>query len=506
MQLYILGVDIGTGSVKAVAVGVDGEAIDSSHVHYPMLPAETGFAEQDPELIWQGFLNCIQEVVARLGQPQAISLSSAMHSLILVDAQGKPLTNIINWADTRSSAIAEQLRSSPEGKNLYEQNGTPIYSMSPLTKIIWFRENRKDLFGQTAKFISIKELVWFRLFGEFQVDHSIASATGLFDILKFCWSEEALKLAGISSNQLSEPVSTSFTRQDLKANITKILGIKEALSWMIGANDGCLANLGSGANQPKTAALTIGTSGAVRLASSKPLYNFTAMTFNYILDEQTYICGGAINNGGLVLNWLLEKFMVKEALSAKDYEQLFDTVKTVPAGNNGLLFLPYLTGERTPLWDSNSCGVYFGIKTLHTQANFLKAGLDGVCFAICNVLEALSQSAEKIEEIRVSGGFTASPVWVQLMADITRKKLTVVQAEDASAIGAAFLAIKTGKFTGFRLKDDAQTNQTIQPNPEKHQVYSNYYRLFVKLYEDLKESMQQLAQINTAERSSIQKY
>ena len=295
-------------------------------------------------------------------------------------------------------------------------------------------------------------------------------------------------------------------RQDLKADITKILGIKEALLWMIGANDGCLANLGSGANQPKTAALTIGTSGAVRITSSKPLYNFTAMTFNYILDEQTYICGGAINNGGLILNWLLEKFMVKEALAAKDYEQLFEAIKTVPAGNDGLLFLPYLTGERTPLWDSNSCGVYFGIKTLHIQANFLKAALDGVCFAICHVLDALNQSAEKIEEIRVSGGFTASPVWVQLMADITGKKLTVVQAEDASAIGAAFLAIKTGKFIGFRLKDDAQTNQTIQPNPEKHQVYSNYYRLFVKLYEDLKESMHQLAQINTAKRSSIQKY
>lgn len=498
MQTYILGVDIGTGSIKAVAVGLDGEAITSTQRHYPLMQPEPSFAEQDPELIWQGFLNCIREIIDRLGQPQAISLSSAMHSLILVDQEGKPLTNMINWADTRSATIAYQLRSSPEGKNLYEQTGTPIYSMSPLSKIIWFRENRKGLFDETAKFISIKELVWFRLFGRFQVDHSIASATGLFDILKFCWSKEALKLAGINVDQLSEPLSTSYMRQDMELDIAKILGIKEALPWMIGANDGCLANLGSGANQPKTVALTIGTSGAVRMVSNKPLYNFKAMTFNYILDEQTYICGGAINNGGLILNWLLEKFMVKEALSASGYQQLFAAIEPLPAGNDGLLFLPYLTGERTPLWDSNSCGVYFGIKTVHTQSNFLKAALDGVCFAICHVLDALSQSSGKIEEIRVSGGFTASPVWVQLMADISGKKLTVVQAEDASAIGAAFLAIKTGKFVGFKLKDDAQTSQIIEPNLEKHQIYSTYYRLFIKLYEDLKESMHQLAQINKA--------
>ncbi|MVN20298.1 gluconokinase [Mucilaginibacter arboris] len=501
MQAYILGVDIGTGSVKAVAVGLNGEAISSSQVYYPMLPLEPGYAEQDPELIWQGFLNCIREIVGRLGSsPQAVSLSSAMHSLILVDNYGKALTNMINWADTRSAMIAEQLRFSPKGKNLYEQTGTPVYSMSPLSKIIWFRENRKDLFSQTAKFISIKELIWFRLFGQFQVDHSIASATGLFDIVQFNWSQDAVNLAGIAAEKLSEPVSTSYMRRDAKAEILKLTGINEASYWVIGANDGCLANLGSGANQPGTAALTIGTSGAVRMASKQPLYNFKAMTFNYILDEKTYICGGAINNGGLILNWLLENFMSIKTVSAANYQQLFAAVETLLPGNNGLLFLPYLTGERTPLWDSNSCGVYFGIKTEHTQTNFLKAALDGVCYAIYSVLDAVVQSSGKIEEIRVSGGFTASRVWVQLMADITGKKLVVVQAEDASAIGAAYLAVQTGKFSGFSLKDQDQHKQIIQPDPEKHLVYSKYYELFVKLYENLKESMQHLAHLNSGQQ------
>ncbi|MGI4021288.1 MAG: gluconokinase [Janthinobacterium lividum] len=495
MQQYILGVDIGTGSVKAVAVGLGGEAITSAQKHYPLMQPEPGFAEQDVELIWQGFLDCIREITNALGSPKAISLSSAMHSLILVDQQGKTLTNMISWADTRSAAIADRLRFSPEGKNLYEQTGTPIYSMSPLSKIIWFRENRKDLFDQTAKFISIKELFWFRLFGNFQVDHSIASATGLFDILEFCWSEQALKLAGIDADKLSEPVFTTYLRNDVNTKIIQITGINEACCWVIGATDGCLANLGSGANHVGVVALTIGTSGAVRTVSSKPLYNFKAMTFNYLLDEKTYICGGAINNGGLILNWLLTNFVAVKTVSPASYQQLFDAVKTVPAGSNGLLFLPYLTGERAPLWDSNSCGVFFGIKTEHTQAHFLNAALEGVCFAINHVLDAFSQTSGTIKEVRVSGGFTASPVWLQLMANIIGKKLTVVQAEDASAIGAAYLAIQTKKFTGFSLKND-EPKQIVEPDLEKHAFYKNYYQLYIKLYENLKGTMHELALLN----------
>lgn len=494
MQAYILGVDIGTGSVKTVAVGLSGEAVASSQKHYDLLQLGPGFAEQDPELIWQSFINCIQEIIAVLGKaPEAISLSSAMHSLILVDPEGKPITNMITWADTRSAGIAEQLRFSPEGKNLYEQTGTPVYSMSPLSKIIWFRENRKDLFDQTEKFISIKELIWFRLFGQFQVDYSIASATGLFDILKFYWNETALNLAGISADRLSEPVITSYKRNDLKAEAAQLINLTSAITWIIGANDGCLANLGTKATQPGVAALTIGTSGAVRMASTKPLYNFKAMTFNYILDDQTYICGGAINNGGLILNWLLENFMAKKAVKPEDYNELFSMVKTVPAGNNNLIFLPYLTGERTPIWDSSSCGVFFGIKTEHQQKHFLRAALEGVCFAIHSVLDAVIQSSGTIQEIRVSGGFTASDVWLQLMADITGKKLTVVQAEDASAIGAAYLAIQTNNFPDFKIKEEASIIKTIYPNQENQLIYQKNYKLFVKLYENLKDSMHELS-------------
>ena len=495
MQQYILGVDIGTGSVKAVAVGTNGAAIASAQQHYAEIHPQPGFAEQDVETIWKGFLQCIREITGKLGQPACISLSSAMHSLVLVDENGKCLSNMINWADIRSAEIAEKLRFTAEGKALYQACGTPVYSMSPLTKIMWFKQNKPDLFNRTARFVSIKEVFWYRLFGVFEVDYSIASATGMFDITAFCWSKTALQTAGVGAEKLSKPIDTTFTRNDADEQISASVNLKKDTLWMIGANDGCLANLGTQANRPKTAALTIGTSGAVRVAGSKPVFNNDAMVFNYLLDKKTYISGGAINNGGLVLNWLLEGFMAIKTASAKDYDQLFKTIADVEPGS-GLLFLPYLTGERTPLWDSNSCGVFFGIKTVHQQRHFLKAALEGVCYTIRHVFELVVAQPDSIDALMISGGFTASPVWMQLMADVLGKKLIVAQAEDASAVGAVLLAIQTGRFEAFKLPAENPQEQIINPNPKNHEIYSKYYPLFVGLYQSLKDDMHRLAALN----------
>jgi gluconokinase len=177
---YILGIDIGTGSTKAVAVNTSGDAVHTEQVSYPTLHPEPNYSEQAPELIWQAFIKCIQRTVATLKtEPAAISLSSAMHSLIPIDKDGNPLMNMITWADNRSSSIAKQIKDSADGDTIYEKSGTPIHAMAPICKIIWLRENEDDLFKKVYKFISIKEFVWFKLFGEYEIDHSIASATGL---------------------------------------------------------------------------------------------------------------------------------------------------------------------------------------------------------------------------------------------------------------------------------------------------------------------------------------
>jgi gluconokinase len=495
---YILGIDIGTGSTKAVAVNFGGSAILTTQAYYPTDHPHAGYSEQDPELIWQAFISCVKEVIQKQGtSPAAISFSSAMHSVIAVNADGQPLAPMITWADARSANIAERIRESAAGERIYRTTGTPVFAMSPLTKIIWLREEVPHLFKRSYKFISIKEFIWFRIFNDYQVDHSIACGTGLIDLTTLSWSEEALQLAGINVGHLSSPVSTGYTRNDFQPTSTWLPELKQGTPFVIGGSDGCLANLGSLAIEEQIAAITIGTSGAVRISSRSPIFNYAAMTFNYRLDEETFICGGPVNNGGIALQWLIKNFFGKKEITAEEYDQLFRKIKPIAAGSEGLLFLPYLAGERAPVWDTKSSGAFLGLRLHHTDAHFAKAVLEGVCFGLCEVLQAVEEGSGKIKRIHVSGGFITSQLWIRMLADITGKQIAVVHAEDASATGAAMLAMKSLgiiKDYSFFLKE--KHFSIIEPDESNHKTYRQVFSVYKSLYPHLKEAMHRLNQVN----------
>lgn len=490
MQAYILGIDIGTGSTKAVAVALTGEALDVTQHHYDIDSPEPGFSEQNPLIIWDAFVKCVQEIIAKIGySPQALSFSSAMHSIIPVDKTGIALAPMITWADARAEDIAQDLRNSARGEEIYRITGTPIHAMSPLCKLIWLQTNNPGLFTRAHRFISIKEFIWYKLFNSFQVDYSIASATGLFDILKLQWSNEACELAGITADKLSQPVNTTYYRDDLNAITANQLGVAAGTSFIIGASDGCCANLGSHTTGPGIAALTIGTSGAVRITSPVPVYNYQGMTFNYLLNQNTYVCGGAVNNGGIAINWLLKNFLQKENLTAADYGTLFNTIETIPAGSDGLLFLPYLYGERAPLWDTKTSGAYINIKPAHTRAHFLRAALEGICFALYDVLKTVEDASVNITQVNISGGFVSSGTWTQVLADIAGKKLVVLQPEDASAVGAVYLAMQVLHAENYDRLTRVNSETIINPDQQNHELYSRSFVIFKKLYHDLKDTM-----------------
>lgn len=481
---YTLGVDIGTGSVKAVAVDMQCRSFEVTQQFYGFSAPKPCYHEQDPNAIWQAFKTVISAIIDKVGKPPvAVSLSSAMHSLIPVDAQCKPLHPMITWADNRSSSIAESLCATEDGMTIYAATGTPLHAMSPLCKIIWMRKNNPELFSWTFKFISIKEFIWYQLFGVFEVDESNASCSGLYDIVKREWYAPALEIAGITNAQLSKVVPTDHKRTFEYASV--IPGLSSAV-FFIGASDGCLANLGSMADKPGIAALTIGTSGAVRIASRKQLPNPQAMTFSYILDQQTYICGGPINNGGIAMQWWLNNISSTEGY---DYDRLFADISTIKPGSEGLIFLPYLTGDRAPIWDSEACGNFFGVKLQHSQAHFSRAVMEGICYALKDVLEAVQQNAEPITQINISGGFTRSTIWVQALADILNKKSIIAQSDDASAVGAAFIAIKDLKKLDDYPGVAGDDLKEFEPDADNVVVYEKGFRVYRELYQALKPVM-----------------
>ena len=487
---HVLGIDIGTGSTKAVAVDLTGKPFADHQEMYPYSSPKPGYHEQDPEQIWAAFQKTIKGISHKTGKPLAIGLSSALHSFIPVDENCRALAPMMTWADSRAYAIAKKLRASDEGMAIYRATGTPLHAMSPLCKLIWLRENDTALFNAAHKFISIKEYIWYRLFNEFKVDHSIASGTGLFNVSSLSWHTDSLQLAGITENKLSEPVATNYMQKYIRHDHQSFL--EPGTPVTISASDGCLANLGSMANKPGIA-ITIGTSGAVRVASGKPLPNDKAMTFSYILDDETFICGGPINNGGIAMQWWLKNF-VGAALTESEYDKAFEQIEIVAPGCDGLIFLPYLTGERAPIWDSESCGTFFGVKLQHSRHHFSRAVLEGICFALKDVLEAVQENSAPITQINISGGFVKSDVWVQTLANITGKKLAIVQPEDASAVGAALMAMKeTGLIKEYPITAPGQ--KVFDPDHACADVYAKNFKVYRQLYADLKTTMHRVSNI-----------
>lgn len=474
---YIIGVDIGTSSTKSIVLRMSGKTGTVFQQAYPTRHPQPGYSEQDPEEILRAVKAAIREAVAGMGQaPAAVSFSSAMHSIMAVNREGTALTPLIIWADNRSEPYALSLRDTPEGRLIYRQTGTPVHAMSPLCKIRWLRERQPAIFAQAALFPGIKEYIFHHFFGSYLIDESIASATGLFDIHTLRWNETALAAAGISEAQLPQPVPTNHAVRGLLPAIAQELGIPADTPFVIGASDGCLAQLGSRATASGHATLTIGTSGAVRIATRKPLTDAHGRLFTYILSHNTYVIGGASNNGGVVLQWLVRDFL-QQPLSTLD--GLVNAALATDPGR--LLCLPYLLGERAPVWNSHASAAFIGIQGHHTPAHFTRAVLEGICFALLSIKEALEETAGPIPVISVSGGFTNAPGWIQLLADIFGQEMHLRQENDASALGAILLACDALGLEEPPIATKAE--RVFTPDRSQFEGYQRKYGRFKQLYE-----------------------
>jgi gluconokinase len=268
-------------------------------------------------------------------------------------------------------------------------------------------------------------------------------------------------------------------------------GLPEGLPFIIGSSDGCLANLGSRALLPGETTLTIGTSGAVRMTAAAPEFDPRERIFNYILTENLYISGGATNNGGGVVQWYIEQCLGKKGADSKELNDLVATADTVAPGSEGLIFLPYLQGERAPIWNADAKGVFFGIRSSHAQRHFMRAILEGISYSLFQVGASLEETIGPIQHIYASGGFTHSKAWLQMVADIFSKRVYVTGVADASAIGAAMMGFYALGIIG-NLEASAgliQVQETYEPDEQRHRIYQERFALFATLYERLRDLM-----------------
>lgn len=501
---YIIGADIGTTSTKAVLYDLKGNVKAYANVGYPLYQDTPDMAEEDPEEIFNAVTDVLFQVMrkgdVKPGELKGVSFSSAMHSLILMDENDRPITRVITWADNRAEKYSDELLANGLGKEIYSHTGTPIHPMSPLSKIIWLRNEHKDLFDKTKKFIDIKTYIYFRMFQEYKMEYSIASATGLFNIFNLDWDEQALKVAGITRDQLPELVEPTDTITNMNMTTSKVTSIPMDVPFVFGASDGVLSNLGVNAIDPGVVAVTIGTSGAVRVVVDKPMVDPNGKLFCYALTKDKWVVGGPVNNGGIVFRWVRDQLFEPEKITAEQmkvstYDILTQIAEKIPAGSDGLLFHPYLGGERAPIWDADARGSFFGLTRQHTRAHMVRSSLEGIVYNLYMVMLMIEGVAGKPKSIQATGGFARSELWRQMLADIFEQDVTIPESFESSCLGAAVLGMYSLGYVDdlSAVKDMVGVTNVHHPKSENFAAYRELLPIWIRLTKTLSTEYSDIA-------------
>ena len=498
---WFLGIDLGTGSCKTVAVDEDGEVLGFGVGEYSGAGAQDRWQEQDPRELLKAAIASVRQAVGQAGANPVncggMSIGGALHSVMAVDGHGDPMTGVITWADGRAVEQARAVAGTLTGKNLYRETGCPAHGMYPLYKVMWLRENRPEVFQHARRYVSAKEYVGFRLTGAWQVDYSLAAGSGFLNTYTLKWSDPALDLAGIRKDQLSPLAAPVALLGKLQAEVAAQMGIPVNTPVVTGSSDAVNSSIGAGAVAPTQATLMIGTSGALRVVSPRPVLDPEARSWCYAIDERHWLVGGAINNGGVALSWLRDCLNQAHAGQPLTFEDVLALAGRAPAGSRGLVCLPFFAGERSPNWNLNARAAFFGMSLEHELRHVARALLEGIGFRFKSLLQVLLEIGLDVKQIVASGGFTKSGLWLQVMADVLGRELNVTAWGETSALAAAFWAALAAGRAGSmeEIRKWVHHGHACRPVPENTAVYERIYPMYTKLYQAAAGSFDDIARL-----------
>lgn len=489
----VIGIDLGTSAVKVLAVTTAGREITAGSEFYGLITPQPDFVEQDANIIYSATMRVLERVLAdvrlRGSEVAAIGFSSAMHGILAVDDNGEPISHLITWLDRRSAAIADRWRSDGTGIELYRRTGAPTHSMLPLAKLRWLRDNDPELFRRARRFIGLKELFIFRWTGEWLVDWGLAAATGLFSLASPAWDDRALELAGLDGARLSRPAAPSTALRGFRSSIGRQLDLAPDTAVVLASSDGALANIGIGASLAGDLALTLGTSGAIRVLVDAPAVDALGRTFCYYADDTRFVVGGPTSSAGASLDWIFA-LLLAEMPKEQRFARAVELAERVEPGADGLVVLPFLSGERAPYWRSSLRGSFDGLDLAHDRGTIVRAAFEGVVFGMRAVYDVVRSTAGESLRLLLSGGLTKAPLVRALLADVFELPAVQPHQQEASAFGAALLAAQavgaiadateTARGVGY----DAPT----LPRPRAHETYAapyDRYSRFVNAHLDL---------------------
>ncbi|HIH96903.1 MAG TPA: hypothetical protein HA348_05440 [Thermoplasmata archaeon] len=505
-----LGIDLGTSNVRSAVFTDSGKPLGYSIKELTICEPLLGWAEEDPKELWSKTLQTAGEATKMSGcsadDVVSISFSGQMHSISAIDKKGGILFKLVTGFDQRSGPESEALNKLIEPRKLYEKTGCPPLFSYILPKILWFKNNKPNIFHKVHKFLSAKDYVIYKMLGEALLDHSTASGSQLLNINTLKWDNRVLEIAGIGDEKL--PILKDGIKPvgELPASVAKKISLRPGIPIVLGASDGALSSVGLNAIKEGAVALDLGSSGAIRASSSKPVFDKSRQMrlFCYYLGMKKWLVGGAINNAGYPLRWFKNNFALQETREAKrkgvsPYQILDSEAEKVEPGSEGLLSIPFFSGERFPVRDYKSKGVLFGLTYSHSRAHLARAIMEGVAFTLKSIMEVMEEQRIVVDEIGVSGGGVKSELWKQILADVLGKTIAETKVKEASVLGSAILgAISYGAYRDLTEACDhmVELSKKRHPVEENKRIYSRYYEIYKDLYQSCKPFFNQFYKQN----------
>lgn len=505
---YLMGIDVGTSGVKTIVVDHKGKLIARATVDYPLYCPQPGWSEQDPADWWAGTIESIRLVLSRCQvkpeQIVGIGLSGQMHGSVFLDAAGQVIRPALLWNDQRTAAQCDYITSKVGRKTIVAETCNPVLTGFQAPKIIWLRDHEPQNYDRLAQVLLPKDYIRYMLTGAFATEVSDASGTALFNVPQRRWSQVVLDKLSLPAEWFPRVYESPEVTGEITAEVAALTGLRAGTPVVGGGGDQAAGGVGNGIVESGAVSCTTGTSGVVFAHLDQPLMDpqLRTHTFCHAVPGKWHVMGVMLAAGGS-LQWLRntlcnEERAVALQMETDPYEVMTAEAAQAPAGSEGLLFLPYLTGERTPYPDPSARGVFFGLGLRHQKRHLIRAVLEGVSFGLRDCFELIAALGLDMPEVRASGGGARSLLWRQIQADVSGRAMSVINVDEGAAFGAALLA-----GVGARVYPDVvsacrgtiKVTSTLSPQTEAAAMYEQQYQLYKNLYQHLKKDFEALSKL-----------
>ncbi len=510
MMKYLIGLDVGTSGAKALLIDQEGTVLADSTREYPLLTPRPNWAEQHPADWWEASHGAIADVIGASGVDPSdiagVGLSGQMHGSVFLDADNRVIRPAILWCDQRTAAQCEALTEEIGEETVVAETLNPILTGFQAPKIRWLADEEPGNYARVAMVLLPKDYIRFMLTGEFATEVSDASGTCLLNVPKRRWSGPMLDGLGLDASKLPRVYESPEVSGRINAGAAALTGLLEGTPVVGGAGDQAAGAVGNGIVRPGLISVTTGTSGVVFVYLDEPLMDeqLRTHTFCHAVPGKWHTMGAMLSAGGS-LRWMRDSFCDAEVgiaynMGVDPYALMTAQAAQAPLGCNGLIFLPYLTGERCPYPDPHARGVFFGLNLTHDKRHVIRAVLEGVTFGLRDCFELIAGLGVEFTQVRASGGGSRSKFWRQVQADVLRHAICTINVDQGAAYGVALLAaVGAGLYDNVAAATDAAISvvDTTTPDTGRSEAYEGYYAIYRGLYQDLRARFVDLAQLVT---------